>query len=184
MDRKIGECSICGGNLTIDHQCGPLYNSNRQEDEMEGLRDELLPCPFCGDKLEWDSDTCGFIHQKIDDGCILSWMSIDKSMEKLWNTRATDPLLEILKNEIKRLTMAQDEARLAALADDSVPRLVFKAAIEAIANKDTLLAEMAEALGDALRVCEWGEPQPKPVAKQIETTLQKYREATCQQEKK
>lgn len=103
-----------------------------------------------------------------------------------WNTRATDPLLEEMKEELKRLYTKIDEDRFAALADDSVPRLVFHAAIEAIANKDALLEKMVEALE---RIDQWDwnvilqysecDKEVFDDLKNVEQALQKYREAAC-----
>jgi len=78
--------------------------------------------------------------------------------EVVKDTRATDPLLkemaeeaEKMKEELKRLYIDRDERNFAYMADDSVPRLVFNASIDAIANKDLLLKQMAEALEYAIK---------------------------------
>ena len=110
---------------------------------------KLKPCPFCGSGEGISVGHVGKLRHKS--GCFLAPSTIFNSISRpgesdKWNTRATEPLMDQLKAELNRLYTKIDEDRFAALADDSVPRLVFNAAIEAIANKDVLLKKMAEAL--------------------------------------
>ena len=106
--------------------------------------EELKPCPRCRSEQTNLHDYHGDV-APICWKCRLSgpYLQTPDEATEWWNTRA-DPLIEKMKDELKRLYIKQDEDRFAALADDSVPRLVFHAAIEAIANKDTLMEEMEQ----------------------------------------
>ena len=101
MEKKIGECSTCGGNLTIDHQCGPLYNAKKQDDEIE----ELKPCPLCKGVavlLQEDSNRLHYLpRQVICNDCGVT-IEGDNCVE-IWNTRATDPLMEEMAEALEEL---------------------------------------------------------------------------------
>ena len=143
--------------------------------------EELKPCPFCKTHLVHEEGRIKHI-DPAGIGCVLDGQVWPDRVVTEWNTRATDPLIKQLKDEVNRLYVKIDEDRFAALADDSVPRLVFNAAIEAIANKDQMLEEMARALDGLMYKTEGVSFQEKwEVGVKA---MQKYREATCQQEKR
>lgn len=104
-NKKIGQCPTCGDCLTMDHQCGPLYNAKKQEKPME---DRLRECPFCKHEASIHMvDVTGCYDRSIKyayqpgcetEMCPGEWggASYEREEEarKEWNTRATDPLLE------------------------------------------------------------------------------------------
>ena len=108
---------------------------------------KLIPCPFCksADVHYLEEENHPLYH--FDGLVVCNGCEIEvKCTPEQWDIRATDPVVDQMKEELIRLNRELDEARFAALADNSVPRLVFHAAIDSIVNKDELLKEMAEAL--------------------------------------
>ena len=138
---------------------------------------ELMDCPFCKTHLVHEEGRIKHI-DPAGIGCVLDGQVWLDRVVTEWNTRATDPLIKQLKDEVNRLYVKIDEDRFAALADDSVPRLVFNAAIEAIANKDQMLEEMARALEYMMDIYYGRDRQSMPgqFAKMANKALQKYRE--------
>lgn len=63
---------------------------------------ELKPCPFCGEHLEWGTDLCGFVHQG-ESFCVASGLLIDKIEVDRWNTRTPDPMLEELAGALEKM---------------------------------------------------------------------------------
>ena len=118
--------------------------------------EELMECPFCKTHLVHEEGRIKHI-DPAGIGCVLDGQVWPDRVVTEWNTRATDPLIKQLKDEVNRLYVKIDEDRFAALADDSVPRLVFNAAIEAIANKDQMLEEIARALEELERLADVAE---------------------------
>lgn len=56
----------------------------------------MKPCPFCGERLEWCIDLCGFAHP-YDPFCVASdVLIIGEAVIERWNTRTPDPMLEAL----------------------------------------------------------------------------------------
>ena len=136
---------------------------------------ELMECPFCKTHLVHEEGRIKHI-DPAGIGCVLDGQVWPDRVVTEWNTRATDPLIKQLKDEVNRLYVKIDEDRFAALADDSVPRLVFNAAIEAIANKDQMLEEMARAL-EVLAKLGNGDRYGNSIGNTIALeALQKYRE--------
>ena len=136
---------------------------------------ELMECPFCKTHLVPEEGRIKHI-DPAGIGCVLDGQVWPDRVVTEWNTRATDPLIKQLKDEVNRLYVKIDEDRFAALADDSVPRLVFNAAIEAIANKDQMLEEMARAL-EVLAKLGNGDRYGNSIGNTIALeALQKYRE--------
>ena len=63
---------------------------------------ELKPCPFCRQNLEWCTDLCGFVHP-VESFCVASGLLVEKADADRWNTRTPDPMLEELAGALDRL---------------------------------------------------------------------------------
>ena len=110
-------------------------------------------------------------------GHALLWFHDDTGEERSFCTEESfESVVSTLDD--KGMLIKRDEGKLAALVDDSVPRLVLHAAEEDIANKDQMLKEMAEALQHMADIYYGRDNQPiaGAFAKQMDAVLQKYKE--------
>lgn len=75
----------CGCGKTQVECAGGCIQDRLPIDEFS-KRGGLLPCPFCGQIIEWNTDLCGFIHDQ-ESFCVIAGILVERKDIPIWNRR-------------------------------------------------------------------------------------------------